>query len=337
MNNKVTPKNSLAMPSIQEICHEIQKYETFLVSSHIAPDPDAIGSSVAMTLGLLQLGKKATVYLYDQVPERMESFVQGVSVLHQLPSNGVAALMVLDTASQTRVGKDAEEFYKLSSIVFNIDHHFSNDRWGTHAFIDAKAPACALIVLSILRELRVTITPQMANLLYAGLLDDTGSFRFSNTNENAFDCGKDLLSAGASPQEVANALYFSLPHRVIKLRSQVMSGLRLLADGKFSLVVVTKELLERNGAKAEDTEGLVDEARSIEGTCGAALMRELEGSWKISLRSKDERLDVHTLATRFGGGGHRAAAGCRIEGSREQVETTLVQCLEEAIEQISAR
>lgn len=325
------------MLSLKEICTEILKHDNFLVSSHIAPDADAVGSSVTMALGLLQLGKKATVYLYDKVPERLEAFVHGVPIIHDVPTKSVGALIVLDTASRTRVGKDAEELYRLSSVVFNIDHHFSNDCWGTHAFVDANAPASALIVLSMLKEMRVKVTPQMANLLYAGLLDDTGCFRFSNTSETAFDCGKELLSAGASPQEVANALYFSMPHRVHKLRSLAMNGLRLLADGKFSLVVVTKELLERSGAKAEDTEGLVDEARSIEGTYGAALMRELDDSWKISLRSKDDRLDVHALATSFGGGGHRAAAGCRILGTREQVETTLVQCLEKAIEQLPPR
>lgn len=322
------------MQTFDEVIAAIKQVKTAVVCSHVAPDPDAIGSSAAFQLLLSELGVAASFYLPEPAPERMRSFLEGVAVIHEVPSTQVDALIVLDTASQKRISGPEEELIAMADTVINIDHHPSNIGWGDVNFIRGDAASTSIIVLQLLEALGAPLTPVIAQLLLSGLVDDTGSFRFSNANVESFETAAKLVRAGASPTIVANELYFSMPERVLTLRAKALSKLRVTANGQIASVTVSAALLEECGASAEDTEGLVDYARSVEGTRAAAFFREMSDGWKVSLRAKDERLDVNAIAGKFGGGGHRAAAGCKVSGSMEEVQTQVLAALEKALAEI---
>lgn len=332
------------MMTIEQIAAELGALKSCIVSAHVAPDPDAIGSSFGLASLLAARGCRSSVYLADGVPERLHPLLPaGIPWSAELPgtrsaegdsvSGEVDAIVVVDTASRQRVGREFEALYRLGKRVFNIDHHVSNDSWGELNFIDGSASAAAILVWRIARALGQRIEPVTANLLYAGVIDDTGSFCFSNVNSETFACGASLLESGAEPEKVANTLYFSVPQRVLKLQVAAFGALKLHLGGKVASLRVTREMLDACGARPEDTEGLVDIARRMEGTLGAFLQRELqEEGWKISLRAKSPELDVNAVAARFGGGGHRAAAGCRIDGPADDVERRIVDALRSAFE-----
>ena len=318
--------NPGAALNLKDLTAGIAGLDSAIVSAHIAPDPDAIGSSTALALGLARLGKRTSVYLADGVIEKMRPLIRSVAVSNKIPDERASAVLVVDTAAKKRVGDFYADLFTRGERVFNIDHHVSNDGWGDINYIDGQAAAAAVIVFEILKELNVKFDSELANLLYAGLIDDTGQFRYSNTDRRALETAAALVELGAQPYVVANALYYSVPARVQKLRALALSGIKLELGGRAAIVVVTKEILAEAGAKDEDTEGLIDEARALEGTECAVLIRELQlGGWKISLRSKRLDFDVNQIAGKFGGDGHVAAAGCKITGTVEEVRTVLLR------------
>lgn len=323
---------------LRALAAELLKLKSVLLSTHVAPDPDAIGSCFALAEALRRHGVKVQVYLSDPMPDRMRSFLPA-AVSWAVEPVDADAVVVVDTASRVRIGGDIERVYGSAPKSFNIDHHASNIGWADYNYLDTKAAAAAIIVWELLaalddvapRAMKLTADPLLANLLFAGLVDDTGRFCFSNCDARAFATASALFAAGAEPERVANALYFSTPERVLRLQARVLSGLRLVLGGKVAMVSIPRQLLEECGAGAEDAEGLVDLARSVEGAEAAFLQREIENGWKISLRAKSTKFDMNAVAARFGGGGHKAAAGCRIAGTEQEVTDQLVAALSEII------
>ncbi len=298
-----------------------------VVSAHVSPDADAIGSSCGLALGLISLGLDVTVYLQDEIPEKFKAFTSGVNIVHDINQldDDIELVIVVDTASEKRVGKAVKELRSKAPQTINIDHHISNDGWADLNIVK-EASSCSILVFKFLEDMGAKTDAQIANLLLGGLLDDTGQFCFSNTNTEAFQVAALLLDKGASPHEIANQLYFSTPLKVTKLRAEALNKLEVLDNGRIGFLYVTQEMLNNYGATSEDTEGLVEEVRSIAGTVAAIFMRELEDKkrWKISLRAKTEDIDVNVVAGKFDGGGHKAAAGATIEGTLDDVKKRIL-------------
>ncbi len=313
--------------TLDSLAARLLEHRDFVVTAHISPDPDAIGSACALALSLKQLGKDVRVYFADPVPDRMKALVPAIEISNVIPAGKFETLVVCDTASKKRVGPEMDTLFACAEHTFNIDHHVSNDGWAALNYIDAAAPATALIIFELLPHLRTELTPEIANLLLAGLLDDTGTFCFSNTTPRAFECASALVKAGAKPHVVANELYFTQPLRVLKLRAEALESLEVLLDGRLSYIVVTRAMIEAAGAKPDDTEGMIEAARMVAGVEVAVLQRELEDGWKFSLRAKNEKIDVNKIAGLFGGGGHRAAAGAKLTGSAAEVKKVMVDAI----------
>lgn len=311
--------------SLDEIVDRLRSHGSFLISAHVSPDPDAVGSAVGLAQSLLMSGKRAECYFADTLPKSMETLLGDVIIHRDAPSSRFDALVVLDTASKARVGKDVESLLNRGSCSYNIDHHISNELWAEFNYVDATAAASAQIVLQIINRAKLGIETSVANLLYAGILDDTGGFRYSNTSGDALRAAASLVELGADPQEISNRLYYSIAERVLKLRAHCVQGIRLYYDGRFAVLSLSQAELDESGCSKEDSEGLVDLARSIAGVEACAFLREAESNWKISLRSKSPQIDVNKVAATFGGGGHSAASGCKIVGTREQVEMAVVE------------
>ncbi|MFN8388862.1 MAG: DHH family phosphoesterase [Bdellovibrionota bacterium] len=318
---------------LEEIAKKLLEEDSVLLSTHVSPDPDAIGSSFGLALALMSLKKRVFVHLQDPLPERLRSFVVNVPFGSEVPSEEFAAFVVVDTASKRRVGVHVETCQAKARRTYNIDHHVSNDCWGDLNSIDAEAAASAQIVSRLIPMLGTSISPDCANLLYAGLLDDTGGFCFSNSSAAAFRCAAALVEAGADPGRIANELYFTQPLRVLKLHASALDALKVVLDGRVAYMTISNTIMSECGALPEDAEGLVDLARRLGGTDAAVLQREIEGGWKLSLRAKRDSLDVNRVAGAFGGGGHRAAAGCKLVGTAEEVERQVLERLAVELDQ----
>ena len=320
---------------LKDVARELREVKSAILATHISPDPDAVGSSCALALALEELGIAAQVFFPKELPAHFLELVEGVSVCHSIPAESFDLLVVTDAASKKRLGDGVEKLCALAPKIVNIDHHYTNDMWGDINFVDDRAAASAQIVQSLIEELGVSFNKKIANLLYAGILDDTGRFSFSNANSATLQAAAKLVENGAEPQFVGNALYFSVDERIIRFLSAATANLEVKLDGRISLLVVDKALMSEFSATSKDTEGLVDEARKVSGVIGAVFMRETDDGWKLSLRSKVDYFDVNEIAAHFDGGGHRQAAGCTINGSREEVVSRVFSEVEKVLAESS--
>lgn len=324
-------ENSKKM-TLKAISQTIKSAKSVLVLTHINPDPDAIGSSSSLVLALNSIGIKSKLYLESAPTYQLVEMTQTVPIVYQIRSDEKFDLVIaLDTSTNKRlIGYDPQLLVPGGKFI-NIDHHLGSDvTWADLNFISDEHPAACTIVYELLLELKVKITKEIANLLLTGLMGDTGSFRFGNTNEIAFETALGLIRSGASPEYVANRLYYSVPPRVLALKGACLTGMTYFAAGRAVLLFLTHDVLERYGAEKGDTDALSDLGRSVANGVISAFIREEEaGKWKVSLRSKERRFTVNQIASKFGGGGHLQAAAFTHEGDIEPVKQTLIKEIEE--------
>jgi phosphoesterase RecJ-like protein len=301
----------------------IRRGEPVLVSTHIHPDPDAIGSALAMREMLLALDADPHVILQDPVPHRCKFLPGSEEVLapSSAPRKSYAAAVIVDAGGLSRIG-DVEALLAPGAFIVNIDHHLSNDRFGAVNFVDLESAATAEVLFLLCREVNVRITTSMANNLLAGLLTDTGRFRYSNTTGRSLRMAAELADAGAEITAVTDAMYFDVAAEDIPALSRVYSTLEFFGNGRIST------LFARLDSLVEDPDTVVDLAASIRGVRVAALLSETPEGIKIrvSLRSRSA-VNVAQVAESFGGGGHAKAAGFRMTGNLVGVRDTLVKAL----------
>ena len=318
----------------ERLISRLRSGRRFLVTSHANPDGDAIGSSVAAARLLRQLGKSTIVWLKDPVP-RLYRALPGSARIHAgtEPPKGFPedfdGVIIMECPSTDRTG--LEEFLTGLPLI-NIDHHLGNEHYGSVNWVDTAAPAVGEMVFRLARSMNLAIDRNVANALYLTLVTDTGGFRFSNTTAAAFDAAGELVREGASPETISKWLYESQPESVLRLVGEMLQTLEIHASGRVATAWLTHEMIERAGAGPGDSEGLIDYPRSIEGVEAVAMFRQLEdGNFKVSLRSRG-RVDVERIARRFGGGGHKNAAGFSSVTARDELFEQAVQTLAEAVE-----
>lgn len=289
----------------------IRRGHRFVLTSHVHPDGDAIGSEIGLARILHKLGKGATIWNRDPAP-RVYHALQGCERIHvgQTPPPGFPdlydAVIVLECPSPDRTGLD-EELGDLQRI--NIDHHLGNQHYGKINWVDSAAPAVGVLVYRIAAALNLALDAITANALYLALHTDTGGFRFSNTTPEAFDAAAALVRAGAEPHVVAQWLYESQPLSALLLLKEMLPSVEIHADGRVATAWLTQAMVENADALPGDSEGLIDHPRSVAGVETVALFRELaDGGYKVSLRSRGA-VDVQAIAQAWGGGGHHNAAG----------------------------
>lgn len=312
---------------IRQIAEIIQKGRTFLVTSHVRLDGDAVGSELALYEALKSLGKEAVVYNQDRTPQ-MYAFLPdaGVIVNRLGPLDGFDAVFVLDCSEIERMGEEAPRIAGIRRIV-NIDHHISNDRYGHLTLTDPEASSTGEMIFRLIDGMGIELTRDMAVNLYTAILTDTGAFRYSNTGPKTFAVAGRLLEKGADPAWIAQMVYETFPAVKIRLLGRALSTLEFDWQGRIAAVTVSKKMLEDAGAQWEHTEGFVEYPRSIEGVQVAAFFSEIsEGLYKVSLRSKG-RFSVEEVARKFGGGGHINAAACRIQGDYDAVKRRLFDAI----------
>ncbi len=297
----------------EEALKAIARAQTVVIASHIDPDGDALGSSLALALLLRKLGKKVVVYNRDTVPYNYR-FMPGAELVADVLPASCDLLCLLDCSEFARAGDDLMSWRGYQQSLC-IDHHLTASVNADINLIYSEACATGELIY----ELAVILEPgfglDVAVNLYTAILTDTGSFRYSNSTPSSFAIAGDLVARGVEPWEITQQVYESQPLERIKLISLVLKTLRL-SDSKLAAVVwVTKEMFAETGTDSEYTDGLVNYPRSIAGVEVAFMAREVgPDEYKFSFRSRG-RVNVAALVVDFGGGGHHNAAGCRLKGS----------------------
>ena len=320
------------MNNLDNVLDLIEANRSFLIVSHENPDCDALGSTIAMALVLRELGKDVIMYNKDGVPGHLRFLPEWSGVADSLDcvTNEVDVVMLLDCADISRPGKEFENLISKNdfTLVF-VDHHASNGASSEYCLIDEKASSTGVILYRMIERIGVSISPEVAECLFSTIVGDTGSFRYSNTSSETFTIAAELVDCGADPQKISRFIYDNEPLRKVMLRTLAMNTLEV--TGKVAFLHVSSEMFEQTGTEKEHTEGIVSMARSIEGVEVAVFLRQDSAlDWKVSLRSK-EYVDVARIAGRYGGGGHRRAAGCVISAPLDTVKRRLLSSIQKAM------
>ena len=314
--------------SLVEMVSALQKLEYAVVSAHTFPDADAVSSAVGLAYLMRACGVFVEIYFPEEVPATLKPLLAEIDYLTEPPSRDGYALVVSDTAALDRIAGGAEVILRGATKTFNIDHHISNTLWADFNYIDSESAASAAIVCRMLQHLQIVPDTNTANLLYAGILDDTGRFCFSNVNARSLRVAADLVEWGADSAKIAERLYFSVSPQLLKLQGLVLETLQVTDNGQVATVIVDIEMLEACGLSLRDTDDIVDIPRSVDGASIALYFKQVEPDvWKASLRAKSLEYDVSAVAKQFGGGGHKAAAGCTLHGSKESITSSLLDAV----------
>lgn len=317
------------MNNLAGIGAELKRCNSFLISVHISPDGDALGSQLALMFALRKLNKTVTAHNLDPVPEIYRFLPHAETIKIGKPVIGrYDAHIVLDS-DPPRTGL-FEGSYPADTLI-NIDHHVTNSSPWRHTWLDPAASATGEMVYKLIQRLGVPIDRDIALCLYTAIFTDTGSYRYSNTTPECMRISAALLEAGADPWLVTENVYESFAYRRLKLLGSVLSGMERSKDGRFAWVVVTDELYRQTNTTAEDTDNFVNFVRSTKGVEVAVLFRQTAATQhKISLRSKG-RVDLSGLAQSFGGGGHKNAAGGMMHGTLEEVKGRVLSEIDKTI------
>jgi len=325
--------------------HEfVDRYRTFLLTTHINPYGDGLGSEAALALWLLSRGKQVRIlndsvippafaFLSRHVP--MESFEEEVAEQRFDQSD---ALIVLDTSNRQRIGRLAPLLDRHPIPIAVVDHHVSHAQgFGQVNVIEPEAAATGEILYDLILESGGRLTSEIAEAIYVALMTDTGSFRYSNTDTHTHRVAADLLSYGLDPQDLHARVHSHASAGRMRFFGEVLSALELHADGRLVVLEATPEHFQRHGLQGADTDGLVDLPRGIAGVEAVVLFSEVDpGKVKVSLRSNG-RVSIDHVASRLGGGGHPHAAGVLLRGTRADARTRILPELERIVASVGPR
>jgi phosphoesterase RecJ-like protein len=315
---------------LQAVVASLREHDRFLVVTHENPDGDALGSLLAMTLALRQLGKDVAMYLAGDGPLPAEyGFMQLDGLLRELPADmEERTLVAVDCAKADRMGPDTTPIDR-AEFVIDIDHHHDNTRFGDVNLIVADASSTGEVLRDVFRELGVELTPEIAEPLYIALVTDTGRFQYANTTPKSLRLAAELVDAGADVHAVFQQVYESVQFAKLKLLARALERARVLEGGSIVVSYLLRNDFGDVGAAEPYSEGIIDYLRAVEGAELAALIREPPRddapARRISLRASIDELDVSAIARAFGGGGHRQAAGFSSEKSIDEITELIRQ------------
>jgi phosphoesterase RecJ-like protein len=301
------------------------------VVGHVRPDGDCIGSQLGLALALQDAGKQVVCWNEDELPRKLAFLDPGRLMRRPRPGCGFDCVVAVDSASYDRLGRVGDCIRRRHTLI-NIDHHASNTRFGDLNWVLAREPSTGEIVYRLLRRARWPIGPQIANCLFAAISTDTGCFLYPSTRPTTFGIAGELVKRGADLGLIGREIYQSFPLSRVRLLRHVYDHFRLADRNRIAWFWLRQADLARTGAQKSDTEGLIDHIRSIETVVVACVFEEVApGVVRVSLRSKDGRVDVNRVAGQFGGGGHAAAAGARLHGPPPAVQRRVLAALRQAL------
>ena len=369
--------NPIDTNQLDQLATRISEAGSILICTHISPDSDAIGSAFGVASAILEnlhlfkcngqiKDKSITLYFEEPLPKRNlfnidPQLLDKVKIIHEIANHKFDLLIATDNATLPRLGSEHEAIIKSSNFTLQIDHHISNSLYCDLNIIYADRSSTSQLIYELFNSKifvetlssksnntanSISISSGTASLLFMGIFEDTGGFKFSNTTTETFEVASKLVQLGASPAKISSGLYQNEPLNLIKLKTEVMSSLKISSNNLVGSLILTKDQLLNYNINPDQTGGFIDEIRCIEGLKAVFLMREKvsplsssqnhsdSSEWKVSLRSKDERLDVNKIAGTYGGGGHKMAAGCTIQGQKDVIRADLENLISEELKLI---
>jgi phosphoesterase RecJ-like protein len=314
---------------LSQVVELIENKQKFGITTHIKPDGDGVGSSLGLCWLLRSLGKSAEVIVRGDIPASCRS-LPGAEEIRDVEAIDTQydAIFVIECSSLDRPGIKGLD----SEFTVNIDHHTTSEHFGTINWIDPTASAVGEMVYNLCKAIGGRVTKEIAECVYMALVTDTGSFHFSNTTERTLKVASELVKAGVKPAQISEAVYNNYPWSRIELMRQVLGTVKRDDTGTVAYMRQTLAMRKQAGAVDGDNNGFVNIPLAAREIHAVVYMREVgNGTYRVSLRSRGN-INVARVAERFGGGGHRNAAGLTVEGDWDQRERELVDAVAEAVE-----
>jgi phosphoesterase RecJ-like protein len=316
-------------PILSQICDAIHARRRFLITSHARPDGDSIGSQLAMAYALEALGKDVRIVNADPAPEHYLEFpgVSRIEIARSVVETDIEALIVMESGDLPRTGIAGLE----GRFTINIDHHQGNARYASLNWIDESAAACGEMVFDLIEALGVPLTIEIATHVYLAILTDTGSFHYSTITPKTFEICRRTVEAGVNPAAMARRVFDQNSFGKLKLIGALLDEMDLLDSGRLAAMYLNDDILNATGTTYNDTEGLINlplTAREIQAVVFFKL--GADGVIHVSMRSKYD-VDVRAIAARHGGGGHKNAAGFKLDGPLGAVRDRVLKELGDAI------
>ncbi len=309
---------------VEAVAAAIRDHDRFLVTTHENPDGDALGSLLAATLALRQLGKNAVMFLGGAGPLPGEyGFMDLGDLRRDLPADAAErVLLAVDCANESRLAHGAG-LLRRAALVIDVDHHHDNSRFGAINLVVPDASSTGEVLRDVFRELDVRITPEIAEALYIALVTDTGRFQYANTTPKALRLAAELVECGADVHRVFQGVYESVQFAKLKLLARALERAQVYDGGRIVVSYLLRQDFGDVGAEEPYSEGIIEFLRAVEGADMAVLIREPPRdsgpARRVSLRSSVDELDVSAIARASGGGGHRQAAGFSSEATVEEI------------------
>jgi len=323
--------------SLSKIVDAIRRHKRFLISAHVDPEGDAVGSQLALASLLKRMGKKIEIIDEDPPPASCMFLpqIKSITLYKDLKGKGAGKFdcaVILDCPTLERIGR-VKELIAEDMTVINIDHHVSNEKFGDVNWVDLKAAATGEIIFDLCDKLGLRLTRDEAEMIYSSILIDTGSFRYSNTTAKTHMIAAELIREKLDMNAIYEHLFELRSFQATHLLGLVLSGIKKSGDGKIVWVWLTRRMLKKSGASFDEAENFIGMPRSVKSCKAALFFRETDkrGIFKVSLRGKKE-VDVNNIASKFGGGGHARAAGCTIKApNRKEAEKIILREVFKAI------
>ncbi len=308
-----------------KIISKIKESNKIAIMSHIMPDGDNVGSTLALYNALKKSGKDVHLILDDEIPKIYRFLKNSDKVERPGQYESFDAVIALDCGDANRLGKS--RLYLENNFVINIDHHISNDEFGNLNMIDSNAAATAEIIYQIIKILGIEMDREISECLYTGIVTDTGQFQYSNTTSVTHQIAGDLINNGVNASLMFERIYQNSSKEKVMLMKTALETLEFYHNDSISCISLTLEQMRKVNALEADSDGIINLARDIECVEVAIFLKELEpGKIKVGLRSK-KLVDVASVSLQFGGGGHVRAAGCTLHGTIEDVKARVLDAV----------
>jgi phosphoesterase RecJ-like protein len=332
ISSSIVHPSSFPQKVLSQVVELIENKQKFAITTHIKPDGDGVGSSLGLCWLLRSLGKSAEVIVRGDIPTAYRNLPGADEIKDVEAINGqYDAVFVIECSDLERPGiKGLGEQFTV-----NIDHHATSEHFGSVNWIDSTASAVGEMIYNLCKAIGGRVTREIAECVYMALVTDTGSFHFSNTTDRTLKVASELIKAGVRPAEISEAVYNNYPWSRIELMRQVLDTVKRDESGKVASLRQTLNMREISGAVDGDNNGFVNIPLAAREILAVVYMREIgPNQYRVSLRSKGD-INVARVAEKWGGGGHRNAAGLRIDGDWDEKEQELVTAVREAIEKSS--
>ena len=317
---------------LAEILGLLSSAQSIIIFPHIQMDGDTLGSAVALCQTLRNQGKSAEILIEDKIPNNIE-FLNKDHCVYVANTHRPDLCIAVDCSDLSRLGH-RENIFANCKHTISIDHHITGLPFADFNYINPNSSSTGEMIYQLLKELKWDLDVNAGEAIYTAIVTDTGKFMYSNTRGSTHRIVWELFQKGIDHNRVAVEVYQKKRIEKVRLMNSIMSTMKIFANGRASMAHMSEAMLVESGAYPEETEGLVEELRSIDGVEIAVFLKEENGQVKVTMRSKSEG-DVSKIAMQFNGGGHKKAAGCMIEGKLADVKTLVVEAINRELNRIT--